>query len=254
MGNVQEQLSSYSIMSFIIDIIKKHNCRLYSMKIIISFTILLALIATSCKKESVQPPNNDPQPTNYSTPSTVGSYWVYRSYIVDSVGNVTMSNVTDTMFVTGDSIVGGHTYTVYEGALVPNATYRLLRDSSGFVINENGYIYFSNNNLGSIFDTWNEPVYPGPNGPINLKTQIYIEPSLESISVPAGNFMGYVRKDVSTDEAGGPVNVCGDLEYIRKTHYVEGVGMVREEFTFFTAMTQMCEYQYRELVAYYIAP
>ncbi len=224
------------------------------MKIILSCAILLALIATSCKKESKQPVTNNNQPANYSTPSTIGSYWVYRNYEVDSMGNVTMSNVTDTMFVTGDSIVNGYTYTVYKGALIPNADCRLLRDSSGFVVNENGYIYFSNNNLGSIFDTWNEPIYPGPNGPINLITQIYIEPLLQSVSVPAGNFMAYVRKDVSEDAAGGPVNVCGDLEYIQKTHYVEGVGVVREEFALFGAMTQLCQYQYRELVDYYIAP
>ena len=224
------------------------------MKNIIFFTKLISLIAISCKKKSIQPPNNDSQPLNYTTPSTVGSYWVYRNYEVDSMGNVTMSNVTDTMFVTGDSIVNGYTYTVYEGALIPNTSHRLLRDSSGYVVDDKGYIYFSNNSLGSIFDTWNEPIYPGPNGTINLKTNIYIEPLSESVTVPAGNFMAYVRKDVSFDEAGGAVNVCGDLEFIRKTHYVEGVGVVREEFAFFTEMTQLCKYRYRELIDYYIAP
>ncbi len=223
------------------------------MKNIIAHAIFLSLIATSCNKGK-QPANNENQPVNYSTPSTIGSYWVYRDYEVDSLGNVSMLNSADTMFVTGDSIVNGHTYTVYKGALIPNADCRLLRDSSGFVVNENGYIYFSNNNLGSIFHTWNEPNYPGPNGQINLITQTYIEPLIEAVSVPAGNFMSYVRKDVSTDEAGGPVNVCGDLEYIQKTHYVEGVGVVRQEYAFFSAMTQLCKYRYRELIDYYIAP
>jgi len=223
------------------------------MKFFFTFTFLLALIATSCKKENKQPSTNN-QSTNYSTPSTIGSYWVYRNYEIDSMGNVTTLNGTDTMYVVGDSVVNGHVYTVYKGALIPNADCSLLRDSSGFVVNENGYIFFSNNNLGSIFYTWNEPIYPGPNGQINLITQTYIEPSLESVSVPAGSFMAYVRKDVSTDEAGGPVNVCGDLEYIQKTHYVEGVGVVREEFAFFSAMTQLCKYRYRELIDYYIAP
>jgi len=223
------------------------------MKNIIAHAIFLTLIATSCNKGK-QPANNENQPVNYSTPSTIGSYWVYRDYEVDSLGNVSMLNSADTMFVTGDSIVNGYTYTVYKGALIPNADCRLLRDSSGFVVNENGYIYFSNNNLGSIFHTSNEPNYPGPNGQINLITQTYIEPLIESVSVPAGNFISYVRKDVSTDEAGGPINVCSDLEYIQKTHYVEGVGVVRQEYAFFSAITQLCKYRYRELIDYYIAP
>lgn len=215
---------------------------------------LYLIFLTSCKKEDKQPDPIDPETPNYTTPSTVGSYWVYEDFVVDSTGNITSTGQIDSVYLLGDSIINGKSYFMYGNTAGSFPQLKFERDSSGYIVNESGYILYSYSNLGNIYHSFTSTGFPGPNGPINLIVEYSMLSAQQNINVPAGNFNTYVSQQNCYDEAGGPVNECGDAEFKLKSYYASGVGKIHEEYAYFGAMTVQCSYHYRALIDYYIAP
>jgi hypothetical protein len=211
------------------------------------------MVLCSCKKEK---PESEQTPDNttpdYVLPNTVGSYWVYEKYNVDSLGNENYLSV-DTLFITGDTIINGYTYTAFNSVFntLPHPDH--LRDSSGYIIDELGIIYYSYVNLGDTLFSFDGYV-PGPNGNYYQYRDDYMLSNLGNISTSVGQFSCYIKRSAIRDSAGGSVNVCGDLQAYGDQYYASNVGLIRYENWFYASMILECERFYFQLADYYIAP
>lgn len=114
----------------------------------------------SCKKTddslstTVNNSGNTAVDNSSYTPMSVGNYWIYQEYNIDSVGNVTQSSTVDSTVISKDTLINGKKYfrfdkyEYYSKVASPNLidiTY--YRDSSKNLINSEGKIMFSELNL-----------------------------------------------------------------------------------------------------------
>lgn len=225
------------------------------MKTLLLPSALLIMILWSCKKEKPEPEQNTNNPTSaYVLPSTIGSYWVFEKRNVDSLGNETFMGI-DTLSIYGDTVINGNTYISFNATSYTGTFYHppFLRDSLGYLVDNYGTIQYSYTNLGDTINSWSSP-FPGPNGAIQLEVDDYMSPSITSVSTPSGQFNSYHKKSVWRDSAGGPINECGDIEFIANNYYSSNVGMIRFENWYFGSMVSECKYFYYQLIDYHIAP
>lgn len=82
---------------------------------------------------------------------SVGNYWIYRRYLVDSSGNRMITNTIDSCYVSKDTIINGKVfYKMYRpNTYLSNNTF--LRDSSGCIIANNGKIIFSPQDFSLVY-------------------------------------------------------------------------------------------------------
>lgn len=214
------------------------------MKQLFFFSFIYLLIY-SCSKDVAIPKKGNTTPVSNASfvPLTVGSFWVYNYYYVDTLGNETFDN-TDTVRIIQDSIINGKTYAMFEGLYYVynsnNTNYYFRRDSLSYLVNENGGIYFSSTNFTDTLQT-----YLSPNGfhgfsKMNHKDSI--------INVPAGSFKTYDLEITSYM----PASYSGPIKSPRYfgTFYSKGIGIIKNR----TAYSQSPNYIDSKLVSYYIAP
>ena len=152
------------------------------MKNVFLLGIIATIFITSCKKEK-----SVTSSINY-TPLTIGNYWVYKNYSIDTLGNETILSGIDSVVIDRDTIIRGKAYLVFEGTNYPIQArwgiVSILRDSLDYLVNEKGEILFSKNNLSDIL---HEEIRLG-----NTDTLYTLRYQMEnvngSISVPAGTF------------------------------------------------------------------
>jgi hypothetical protein len=204
----------------------------------IAFSLTVAF--ASCKKDDPQP---DPQPlpapasSNYS-PMTTGSYWVYDNYNVDTNNTAVYWN-TDSLYVTGDTVVNNKTYHLVKGTNYgSNFQTRMLRDSSGCILNEVGMVLFSATNFT---DTLNVQEYPG------IGTIYYKMAQGPSVSVPAGI---YATLDMKGDLYMDDPNYTYGIPRFAHNYYADNIGKVKS-VNFYVYAPGTIE---TRLVRYHIAP
>lgn len=201
---------------------------------------VVALIA-SCKKDKSIPYDNDtppPQNTNF-TPMTIGSYWVYE-YSSTDTNNITTINGTDTVRVVQDSIINGNTYRMFKGNLsyACSTCYFFRRDSSGYLVNQNGRIMFSATNF-------TDTLYIDTTQPL-LYTANYKMIADTSITVPAGTFSTYDYRGHVYITNPNPIpnpRITGNF-------YANSIGIVKSRYVFVGGT----DYLEAKLLSYYIAP
>lgn len=148
---------------------------------ILLFSVTLFFFA-SCKKEKTE--ENTPVTPNYYQLKT-GNYWVYEKHLIDSTGADSLMTGLDSMIIAGDSIISGNVYYVFKGKMFPKPVTQdsivcLLRDSSGYLVDEHGSILFSTTNYT---DTLNSQTYPGIFHAWSMMKHVET-----AITVPAGVF------------------------------------------------------------------
>ncbi|MEY5041788.1 MAG: hypothetical protein RLZZ414_1341 [Bacteroidota bacterium] len=149
--------------------------------------IIVIILISSCKKEE----DVIEQPTTKSvdyTPLTVGNFWVYENYSIDTLGNETVLIQKDSIVVDRDTVIGSYTYFILEGTSYPTINVwgivDIVRDSSDYLVNERGQILFSSDNFSGILSEKIE-IYNSD----TLYTLSYqMETVSGSIVVPAGTF------------------------------------------------------------------
>ncbi|MCU0432288.1 MAG: hypothetical protein MUC87_02405 [Bacteroidia bacterium] len=125
------------------------------MKKLIIGAVSLCLLTVACKKEedTIIPQTQNPGVTQSVAyfPLDSGSYWVYEHYRIDTLGMETYNN-NDSTFITGDTIIGGNTYSILRNiGFYPLVQY--CRDSANCIVNEKGEIIFSANLQGQLIRT-----------------------------------------------------------------------------------------------------
>jgi len=144
--------------------------------------VITFFILTSCQKEN----STELQP-NY-LPLKIGNYWIYQYFVIDYLGNETELAKIDSVVIIGDTIINNNRYFIFEGDnhTVPvRNIVDILRDSSGYIVDNHGKIQFSNNNftdtLNFRFGTCCE------NDTIFIISYTMERPNY-NVSVPAGTF------------------------------------------------------------------
>ena len=198
---------------------------------------MILIVLASCNKEKTNPPIDNPKVQFSYLPMKVGNYWVYRHYNIDTIGHIIQTAetpITDSVVITGDTIINGNRYFVFEGTNYPVAlgwgVIDLLRDSSGYIVNAQGIIKFSKDNFTdtlafttAIFN--NDTVY---------RLSYKMEETDTIVTVPAGsygvlNYRGTVQTKMKIPGIPNP-------RYIN-TFYAGNVGCIVETYFFLSSAT-----------------
>jgi hypothetical protein len=210
------------------------------MKTLFPFALLILVSAVSCKKDNIDPnPPADPAPeTANGFPLTIGSYWIYENTTIDTnnVETVNVSNPSDSCYISGDSVIGGKTYLVFVGTIANENAVFFRRDSSGYMVDNYGKIYYSKTNFTDVLQSGSVPGY--------VDYSYKMVGPLTSVSVPAGVFPSYDFQGILVFTSAYP----WDNPRYTHSYYAGGVGLVRE-INFFTSSPN---YIARRLLRYHI--
>jgi hypothetical protein len=207
------------------------------MKNITIILLLFVLIIVSCAK--IEPPL-PPDEKSQHLPNTVGSYWIYETFTIDSNNVEASTGIIDTITVIGDTLINGYNYAIYKGTHygTPSLTYK--RDSSGYIVYSSGNIEYS-------YVNFTDTLYSGFNGMHNY----YSIMENSSVSVPAGNFTTVNLSTVFTMPNGDDINSCGDTSYEMPKHFAEGIGLVMSTCPYVYEIS-ICRDRERRLIEYHI--
>lgn len=214
------------------------------------FAVLPAVLFNSCKKDKDEEPAPNPGNGNssttitYSFPMTTGSYWIYQHEKLDSLGNIIDAGAIDSVFISGDTVIGSNTYKKYGRVTGPGTAWYpfyaglpVLRDSAGYQVSPDGS-FIEYNNLTDTLDSSSTP---------GLIESYYAMNSPDSMLVtPAGTFQ-------TVDYRGTHHITAANYPYstIRYTHQFlgNGVGLVQASLFYFSSPW----YMRIRLIRYHIA-
>jgi hypothetical protein len=214
------------------------------MKIYILAIASLTLAIASCKKDE---PIQCELPTSpsFEVPSTAGSYWIYEWVKIDTNGIETPMNTVDTVQIIGDTVIDNNACVIYTGTSlgVPmQPSFR--RDSSGYIVDQNGFVFYSYLNFTDQIRTGSTP------GLWDWYTKMIDHPT--EITVPVGSFKTIEHQQYFHDAQGGTITQCNQDYVTFGTWYASGVGEVKRTTTYFSAMDACSWYLEKRLVEYHI--
>ncbi len=210
----------------------------------LTLTLLCVLAGLwACKKDPTQPIYG-----NYSN-LAIGNYWLYDQYELDTNGVYTAINRTDSNYVEKDTLIHGETYfkLMVENSEGPQNVYtpNYLRDSLHYIVNWQGRILFSSENVTDILHTnylWTDHT--------QLDTLVFIsgrmQPGEHVLQVPAGSF---TTKNYRETYQIWPKYAQGGALRFLEHHYAKDVGAVEETFGFYIS-DKSGKYFVRRLKAY----
>lgn len=190
------------------------------------FILLVIITLISCKKNDDADPNTpqvqDPITNDYF-PMNIGNYWVYEFQTKDPSGNIVGNTSYDTLKIVSDTVIANETYYV----LTTNKPYinsrKTFRDSSGYIIDENGTI--------KLLPSANEAIYNFHYGYIAGDTAYaYWEEFQDNITIqsPTGDYtcLGRFAKHQLWPDFGSNTSVDSNL--------YAGIGQVTRSYSYFS--------------------
>ncbi len=189
------------------------------MKRVSFFAIIACLIATSCNKNDSDNEFVPVQTADYMQ-LKIGNYWVYEQYRLDTSGNEIVFGEPDSSLITGDTLIRGMKYFVLRDINQAHSSY--LRDSSGYLVNVDGDIIFSDDDFSNVLrlDTI---------GPGLATVQYRMIDGDTNISTPLGSFICmYFKGTVESLDPGYPHGT-------QYTYYfwADGYGMIKSNAYFY---------------------
>jgi hypothetical protein len=184
----------------------------------IVFSLVILLVLQSCSSDDAE----QAEPNFYAL--TVGNSWVYKNYKYNpDSGNYDDTGVIDSVSIVGTETINENTYfrfrrktTGNEAGLTfcyPNGEYfELVRDSLGFLVKDNGFIKFINNNYDEHLKrshSWGDEIYQLQEGQIQVNVESGIYDCLDVLH--------FVRLPDNTIAAGS-----------NNYYYADGIGQVME--------------------------
>lgn len=205
-------------------------------------SLLIISCLTSCKKEETNQPDNNTsqQSTTNFMPLSVGNYWVYDWYKVDSNGVESYYNERDSLYISKDTIINGNTYYKQEGTFSGMyETAQFLRDSNDYLVNSDGEILFSATNFTDILNTDTFEYY------CYIDYQMAHKDSL--VTVPAGTFTTYncMGTIYNLDSA---YQAQWGTQYMHNI-YADSIGLVLEQTHYYNMPYNKLQ---KRLVKYYL--
>lgn len=213
-------------------------------KVLIASLLIISFL--SCKKETANP---DEKPIGLTTehyPTKAGSYFVYHWYSIDSNKVETPLSDVDTIYILGDTLLNGKTYTIYKESFRQSWFKGLAfrRDSAGYIVDQNGKVLYSYVNFNDTFgsETGNAP-WVFHSKMINGQ---------DKIQVPAGSFSAVERRMYCYNDQIIPLTACGDTVIVLGTYYAPALGEIKLETGYLQEIRWKCNRMERRLVTYHI--
>jgi hypothetical protein len=203
------------------------------------YYIVTAMLFTfnSCKTE------NEPviETQEVYLPMSVGNYWIYQHYKIDSLGNETpLRNAFDSLYIVKDSVINGERYYAFENSGYFGKLQGLFRDSCGYLIKSTGEIYFSATNFTDTIDY--DYVYKkeySPNRLLLYLLKTKMNPVKQTVSTPSGNYYTLMSNGFLTfyyyDELG---NVTDTINASLNTYFAPNIGMVIDTYRYYLGAKQ----------------
>lgn len=204
------------------------------------------LLFTSCKKEDVETiAENIPVTVPiYQFSATPGNYWIYDWVEIDSNGVETPLGIQDSVYVVGDTLIGGYTYTHYKGTYMGSPSNDFYRDSGMYVVNQTGRIVFSRTNFGDTTH-YHEDISA------NTKSYGLTIDYVGTITTPKQNFDVFDYQEHFYSLNGTPYTPC-DSSWVKHTFYDQFRGFeVMGSNAFFSQLWTDCKYRKRTLIRGY---
>jgi hypothetical protein len=174
---------------------------------------------------------------NY-TPMTVGNYWIYQHYRIDSLGVETKLSLFDSVAIIGDTTINNKKYIVsYVNDALMQGSYHLsfTRDSAGYLVDEVGNKLFTANNFT---DTLKKFTY-FYNGIKIYNSSAKMEKHEGLITVPAGNFevlnVKETIKILARHNDKGEWESLNTIEYpviYNNTYYTPNIGKILDTYQY----------------------
>jgi len=206
-------------------------------------TVFFAIIVfAGCKKEiavETLPPITVTQTSKVTDyyPLTVGSYWIYHVYEIDT-NLIDHYWTTDTIRIVSDTLLDEKKYYYFKGNYFGGPFSDFITDSLDYIIYSDGTIILSNSNFT---DTLRVRVIPG------ISTSYYkMFDHGRIVSVPAGTFPIIDREQISYYD--NPNYPYGNPRTATR-NYAKGVGMIKDR----NYMDGSPKWLERRLVQYHIA-
>lgn len=115
------------------------------------FVVAIMAILSACQKDDNSNQNQTvPEPDYF--PMAIGNYWIYKYEHVDTLGVVHYERI-DSVFISRDTLIENEAYFVFEQiSILTDGTTRVrprmyYRDSSGYIIDSSGVIFFNDKNF-----------------------------------------------------------------------------------------------------------
>lgn len=163
---------------------------------------LLAIALFGCSKsDSTIPSSENAYPASAYYPLSVGNYWIYDLYEVDTNGVETFID-TDSMYIERDTILRGNRYFVKRTTRLNGVS--IIRDSSDYLVNRYGLKLFGPQDKSDTLDLLALP-FNGTDTTQIIRFQMNLQS--RKITVPAGSF-----------------NI---LELIESVRYLSGSSIIR---------------------------
>jgi len=201
------------------------------------FMLLGALtIISSCKKDD-DPPEEKPDPKPKATdyfPLKKGNYWVYEVSEVDTNGVWVKNLHTDSIMVSGTTVLNGDTFYILKGTTFLHPEYEeLVRDSAGSMVTNEGDQQFTAVNFK---DTLLQHEVKYNDSLLFAKWSIRMEEVKGSITTSAGVFGDVIDRKMTVEQ--GNMRLVGAHRYPRINHqyYARGVGMIYDEYFYFGSL------------------
>ncbi len=187
---------------------------------------LATVLLSACQKT----PDPELTPESTYTPMKIGNYWIYAHYQIDLNGNALPQSRTDSVIITGNTLINGSSYFIFEGTNYPLnggqwQIIAMLRDSSGYLVDVNGIIRFAQDNFTEVLASKTEK----HNGDTLYTLTYQMEVMEGEVTVPAGTFetLNYKGTFTMPQEIPGIQNP----RYIN-TLYAKGTGKILETYFF----------------------
>lgn len=209
------------------------------------FAFSFFLLASSCKKDPVEPVSPPASATEYPDYSSLaaGNYWVYQRYTLDTSGTYTPT-VVDSCYISGDTVINGNTYFVYHEPYVGGGMMtHFFRDSLQYILDLHRII-FSSSDFNHIIKSGYQIQSPN-NDTVSRYESKMIDVGMV-VNEAAGTFttLTFITNFYMYPAYSGG----GDIRYIY-SRYAKNVGIVQESLPTFVNNPN---YEIRHLLRYHV--
>ena len=211
------------------------------MKIFLTFALASCFLIACNKEDSSEKISEN---SSYY-PLSVGNYWIYDHYRIhyDGTENL-LTNNTDSIVIAKDTIINSKKYFVFEGTDCKLGNHamevlKIMRDSSGYLVNQNGEIHFSSVNFDE--DLLVED-YLLPNNDTIYITRYRMEDQPVTLFTPAGTFKVLNFRGTLVDR-------YHLLPRYLNNYHARGVGEVQDDYFYLSDSTVYYE---RRLVRFHV--
>lgn len=178
----------------------------------------------SCNKSEV----NLPVQTPNFIPMSVGNYWIYEHYKIDTLGIETLLIIIDSIYIPADTLINGEKYFILDVNRNGNYYRRkgFYKDSSGYLVTSDANILFSHDDYTNILSEHSEIL---PNDDTLYTKKVKMGVSEYEITLQAGKFKTRLVNEYIYSNRFYP---GFSSPRILNDYYAEGVGLVLDNYIY----------------------